>query len=256
MKTIVLCGFKGGTARTSTTLHLGSALAMFHGKRVLLIDFDAQANLTTGLGFPFDSDKTLVSVLQDKASIHDVITTTCIDNLDLIRSNVMLDGIEATGSLSRDPYNHERLGSLLQGLDYDYCFIDIPPSFGWLTRSAFYASSYSLICAVPEPYSMLALGRLKTYHEDVCKRHDIRILGVLLSFWDNRTATNDSFIEGIEAIFPGKVFNSRIRKDISVNRAILEGMPVFKTHSQSRVAEDYKQLAKEFLDKIEVEVSV
>ncbi len=199
--------------------------------------------------------ETLASVLQGETGIADVITNTSINNLDLIKANVMLDGIEATGDLSRDPYNHERLRAVLVELNYDYCLLDIPPSFGWLTRSAFYSSDYSLVCAVPEPYSMMALGRLKNYHEDVCKRHSIEVLGVLLSFWDKRIATNESFIGGIERIFPNKMLQSRIQKDIAVNRAILEGVPVFKTHPQSRVAEDYKSLAEEFVSKIELEVS-
>jgi chromosome partitioning protein len=84
MKTITVSSFKGGTAKTSTSLHIGSALALFNKAKVLLIDFDAQANLTAGLGFDPDQHDSLAPVLQGTKPIKQVIKKTCIPNLDLI----------------------------------------------------------------------------------------------------------------------------------------------------------------------------
>ncbi len=249
MKTIVLVGFKGGTARTSTCLHLGDALARFHGKKVLLVDFDSQANLSTGLGFGTDCLETMVPVLQNKCKIQDVIQETKTPNLHLVPANTYLDQIEGTAPLVADPYAHERLRKSLKNLDYDYCFIDIPPSLGWLSQSAFYAADYSLICAIPEPYSVLALSRLSKYHEAVNENHHLEVLGVLLSMWDDRHATNQAFLDGVEHEFPGKILKARVRRDMAVNRAILEGSSVFATYATSRVAGDYKALAIEFLER-------
>ena len=253
MKTIVLCGFKGGTARTSTSLHLGAALAKFHGKRVLLVDFDPQANLSTGLGLGTDSLDTMVPVLQGERKIQAVIKKTSIEGLDLVPANTYLDQIEATAPLVSDPYAHERLRKALKNLEYDFCLIDIPPSLGWLCQSAFFAAQHSLICAVPEPYSVLALNRLAKYHQAVNENHSIDVMGVLFSLWDDRGATNKAFLDGVESVFPGKVFKTKVRRDISVSRAILQGQPVFETAPHSRVSEDYQSIARELLDRCPVE---
>jgi chromosome partitioning protein len=227
MKTITLCGFKGGTCRTSTTLHLGSALAAFHNKRVLLVDFDPQANLSTGLGMGTDNLKTMVPVLQGEMKIHEVIQRTAIEGMDIIPANTFLDQIESTAPLVSDPYAHERLRKALKTIEYDFTFIDIPPSLGWLCQSAFFASQHSIICSVPEPYSVLALNRLEKYHQAINENHTLTIIGVLFSLWDGRGATNKA-----------------------INRAILQGLPVFETDPSARVSLDYKNLAKEFLTRI------
>ena len=252
METIVFCSFKGGTAKTSTVLHLGAALSKYHSKKILLIDFDPQADLSTGLGFGTDNDETMVPVLQGEKKITDVIKQTSIENLYLVAGNTYLDMIESTMPLVSDPYAHERLRKSLKTLDYDYCFIDIPPSFGWLCQSAFFASNYSIICAVPQPYSVMALRRLAKYHLAINENHPIELLGVLFSLWDERGATNKAFIEGVENVFPSKIFKNKIRKDISVDRAILEGKPVFETYPNSRFVEDYQLLANEFLERTQI----
>lgn len=257
METVAVCSFKGGTAKTSTVLHLGVYLAKFHQKRVLLIDFDAQANLSTGLGFSSDNYDTMVPVLQGEKSIRDVIQQhPTIEGLDAITANVYLDGVEATGPIVNDLYGHERLRKALLHVDYDYVFIDTPPSLGWLTQSAFFAARHSLICSIPEPYSILALNRLKEYHAQIQENHHLDIIGVVLSFWDQRGATNQAFVDAIEAAFPGKLFDSKIRRDIAVSRSILQGQSVVDAYPNSRAAEDYGKLTQEFLARAQANQSV
>ena len=250
MRTYVFCSFKGGTAKTSSSLHLGSCLAKYHQKRVLLIDFDSQANLSTGLGIGPDSLETMVPVLRGQKKIIEVIRPTCIRGLDVIAANTFLDGIESSAPLVSDLYAHERLQRALVGLPYDFCLIDTPPSLGWLTQSAFYAADGSIICAIPEPYSILAMNRLKEYHASIQERHSLANAGVIISFWDERGATNGAFIEAIESSFPGLLYQAKIRRDIAVNRAILQGKPVIETEEKSRASLDYQELAKEFLGRI------
>ncbi|CDZ81934.1 Sporulation initiation inhibitor protein soj [Candidatus Rubidus massiliensis] len=247
MKTIVFCSFKGGTGKTSTVLHLGAALAKFHSKKILLIDFDSQANLSTGIGFGTDHINTVVPVLQGEKKIEEVIQNTTIPNLSIVLANTYLDQIESTSPLVTDLYAHERLRKSLKGLEYDYCLIDIPPSLGWLCQSAFFASQYSIICATPEPYSVLALDRLSMYHKKISENHSIETLGVLFSMWDERGATNQAFCDGVETVFPTKIFDTKIRRDVSVSRAILQGLPVFEAFKNSRVSKDYIKLTEEFL---------
>ncbi len=251
MQTFVFCSFKGGTAKTSSALHLGACLAKYHQKRVLLVDFDSQANLSVGLGIGPDSLNTLVPVLRGEKNITEVIHPTCIQGLSLIPANTYLDGIEATAPLVSDLYAHERLRRALSSLPYDICLIDTPPSLGWLTQAAFYAAQSSMICAVPEPYSILAMNRLKEYHEAIRERHPIHCFGVMISFWDERGSTNAAFVNEIQGSFPDLLFHSKIRRDIAVNRAILQGKPVVETESKSRAALDYQEFAKEFLLRME-----
>jgi chromosome partitioning protein len=247
------CSFKGGTAKTSTALHIGACLALLHKKKVLLVDFDSQQNLSVGLGVNRDILKTMAPVLQGECEIKEVIQTTKIKNLSLIPANAYLDGIEKTPQLGNDPYAHERLRRALKTVenDFDFCFIDTPPSLGWLTQSAFFASQYSVICAIPEAYSVIALRRLRDFHTSIQQYHDIVPLGVVLSFWDERGAVNKEFLNEITNTFPDKLFESKIRRDVSVSRTVLEGKSVFETEPNCRAAQDYKALAQEFLKKFE-----
>lgn len=247
MRTFVFCSFKGGTAKTSSALHIGTCLAKYHAKRILLIDFDSQANLSTGMGIGPDSLETMVPVLQGKRKAIEVIQPTSVQGLDLIPANTYLDGIESNVPLVSDLYAHERLRKAIEGLPYDMCFIDTPPSLGWLTQAAFYAAHDSVICALPEPYSILAMNRLKEYHAAIQEHHPMGCFGVVISFWDERGATNNVFLDAIHAAFPNLLFQSKIRRDIAVNRAILQGKPVIETEQRSRASSDYQALANEFL---------
>lgn len=252
MHTFVFCSFKGGTAKTSTCLHLGAALAKYYKKKVLLIDFDAQANLSTGLGIGPDSLDTMAAVFKGEKTIHEVIQKTTIPGLSLICANTYLDGIETQAPLVSDLYAHEKLRGHLRELDFDFCFIDTPPSLQWLTRSAFYASDYSIICSIPEPYSVLALNRLKTFHErEIGTHHSISCFGIVLSLWDARLTTNSAFLQAVEDAFPSTVFTHKIRRDICVSRAIFAGQSVFEYAEKSRAANDFQSIAKEFLHRME-----
>lgn len=252
MITITTSSFKGGTGKTSITQHLACALGLFHNKKCLLIDSDPQANLSSSMGFSLDELDALPAVLQEEKEISDVIRKTCVENVDIILANTYLDQIESTAPLVSDSYSHERLRDSINKIkgEYDFCFIDIPPSLNWLCRSAFYASNYSIIAAVPEPFSVLAMDRLSKYHETINKHHSIEVLGVVLSLWDDRGAINEAVSEGIELSFPGKIFDTKVRKDRSIPRSVIEGNPVFLTDHKSRAGEDYKNLVNEINVKI------
>lgn len=250
MPTLAVSSFKGGTAKTSTVLHLGAALAKKHKKKVLLIDFDAQANLTTGLGFDPDENDSLASVLQGEKKIEEVILETAIPGLHIIPSDTWLERIEVTGPLASDRYSHEKLRSILQPLTYDFIIIDTPPSLCWLTESALIAAPHTLICATPEFYSVKGLQRLSQFIHTIGERHSLQVLGVLLSFWNPRGKSNTAFLDVIESTFPNKVLNTKIRRDIAVSEASIIGKPLFETAKNARAGEDYLDLAKEVLGRL------
>ncbi len=250
MKTVAITSFKGGTAKTSTVLHLGAALSRYHDKKVLLIDFDAQANLTAGLGFDPDEHDSLAAVLQGNKSLDEVIQKTAIEGLDLLPADTWLERIEVTGALAGDRYSHERLKSLLKDLDYDCILIDTPPSLCWLTESALIAAHYTLIAATPEFYSVKGLERLSQFIDSISERHPLNVLGVALSFWNTRGKNNGAFMDLIEKTFPGKLLETKIRRDISVSEAAIFGKPVFDSAPQSRAAEDFLSLTEEILSRL------
>lgn len=250
MHKIAVSSFKGGTAKTSTSLHLGAALAKFYKKKVLLIDLDAQANLTTGLGYDPDEQDSMAPVLQGQKQIEDVILPTSVTNLDLIPADTWLERVEVTGALAADRYSHERLKEVLRNLDYDTIIIDTPPSLCWLTESALIATNLSLVCATPEFYSIKGLQRLSEFMQSISQRHPFQVLGVALSFWNPRGKSNEAFMNIIENTFPGKLLQSKVRRDIRVSEASVHGKPIFETAPSSRAAEDYTALTKELLTRM------
>lgn len=250
MQIIAISSFKGGTAKTSTALHIGAALSLFYEKKVLLIDFDAQANLTTGLGFDPDENDSLASVLQGKKSLGEVILATSIPRLDLIPADTWLERVEVTGSLATDRYSHEKLRDLLQSLVYDFVIIDTPPSLCWLTESALIAAQHTLVCATPEFYSVKGLERLGQFIENISGRHPLNILGVILSFWSARGKSNQAFLDVIERTFPEKIFQNKIRRDIAVSEASIYGKPIFETDPDSRAGQDYQAVVQEILQRL------
>ena len=250
MKVISISSFKGGTAKTSTSLHIASALALYHNKKILLIDFDAQANLTTGLGFDPDEQDSMAPVLQGEKNIQEVILETCIPNMHIIPADTWLERVEVSGSLAADRYSHERLKEILRDLPYDVVFIDTPPSLCWLTESSLIAASYSLVCATPEFYSVKGLQRLSLFINNISERHGTKVLGVSLSFWNRRGKSNEAFLKVIEQTFPGKLLRAKIRRDIAVSEATIYGKPIFETSPNARASSDYKELTAEILTRI------
>ena len=247
---IAISSFKGGTAKTSSALHIGAACAKYHKKKVLLIDFDAQANLTTGLGFDPDEHDSMAAVLQGQKTMADVIKPTAVDNLYLVPADTWLERVEVTGTLASDRYSHERLRELLKPLDYYLVIIDTPPSLCWLTESSLIAAQHTLVCATPEFYSVKGLERLSQFVENIGQRHPLQVLGVLLSFWNSRGKSNSAFLDVIEKTFPKKALKAKIRRDISVSEASIHGKPVFETCVDSRAAEDYLAVTKELLARL------
>ena len=250
MQIIAISSFKGGTAKTSTALHVGAAIAKFHKKKVLIVDFDAQANLTAGLGFDPDESDSLAPVLQGLKHVNEVIKPTGIERLDFIPADTWLERVETSGPLASDRYSHEKLKTILSPLDYHVVIIDTPPSLCWLTESAFIAANHTLICATPEFYSIKGLERLSQFICSIDQRHPINVLGVILSFWNPRGKTNQAFLDVIETTFPKKIFKNRIRRDISISEASIHGKPVFETDPSSRASEDYLNVTNEILKRL------
>uniref|UniRef100_UPI003F686F90 ParA family protein n=1 Tax=Chlamydia abortus TaxID=83555 RepID=UPI003F686F90 len=248
VKTLAFCSFKGGTGKTTLSLNIGSNLAQVSRKKVLLVDLDPQANLTTGLGVQIQDDHSLNEILRHSNEIGRAIHKTKIENLDIIPSSVLVEdfrGLNKDISLS---VNHLHLALQKVQDQYDVCILDTPPSLGILSQEAFLASDYLVVCLTPEPFSILGLQKIKEFCSTIGNNLDI--LGIVFSFWDERNSTNSTYMDIIETIYEGKILSSKIRRDITVSRSLLKESSVINAYPNSRAAKDILNLTKEIENKL------
>ncbi|MBF8808739.1 MAG: ParA family protein [Enterococcus lacertideformus] len=238
---------KGGVGKTTTTVNLGACLASL-GKKVLLVDMDAQGNATSGVGIRKpDVSQDIYDVLVNELSITEATLVTEHENLSIVPATLQLAGaeIELTSMMARE----SRLkGSLAEVNDqYDYILIDCPPSLGHLTINSFTASDSILIPVQCEYYALEGLSQLLNTVRLVQKHFnpDLEIEGVLLTMYDARTNLGNEVVEEVRKYFREKVYETIIPRNIRLSEAPSHGMPIIDYDPRSRGAEVYQALAKE-----------
>lgn len=207
---------KGGVGKTTTTVNLGACLA-YVGKKVLLVDIDAQGNATSGVGIRKpDVDKDIYDVLVNETPIVEAILPSSRENLDIVPATIQLAGaeIELTSMMARE----SRLKSALNEIkdQYDYIFIDCPPSLGHLTINAFTASDSILIPVQCEYYALEGLSQLLNTVRLVQKHFnpELEIEGVLLTMYDARTNLGAEVVEEVRRYFQEKVYETIIPRNV------------------------------------------
>jgi chromosome partitioning protein len=237
---------KGGVAKTTTTLNLAAAFVEA-GYRVLCIDLDPQANLTMSQGIDPDTlELSMYDVLVHGTSMREVIRKR---EVDIACASIDLAGAEIAMSTM---IGRER--ALQKGLepvkeDYDYAFIDTPPSLGLLTINALTASDKVIVPVQCEYLSMRGLVQLQNTLSMIRENlnPDVEIEGILPTLVDNRTVHAKEAIEILEENFGDRVFASRINKTVRFAEAPVKGMSVLKYDPDGKAAYAYRQLAKEVL---------
>jgi chromosome partitioning protein len=237
---------KGGVAKTTTTLNLAAAFAE-RGFRVLCVDLDPQANLTMSQGVDPDSlELSMYDVLVHGAPIGDVIRQR---EVDVACASIDLAGAEIAMSMviGRERALKKALAPLRE--DYDYVFIDTPPSLGLLTINALTASNKVIVPVQCEYLSMRGLVQLQNMLAMVREELNpgIEIEGILPTLVDTRTVHAKEAIEILEENFGDRVFASRISKTVRFAEAPVKGMSVLKYDPDGKAAYAYRQLAKEVL---------
>ncbi len=241
---------KGGVGKTTTAINLSSSLAEA-SQKVLLIDFDPQGNTSSGLNRDNEEGiKTIYDLICDNATIEECLIKDVVEGLDLIVSDMNLAGAEVEFQELDDM--ESRLKNVLDPIkdNYDYIFIDCPPSLNVLTINALTASDCVIIPIQCEYYALEGLNQvLKTIY--LVKRKlnpELYVEGVLFTMYDQRTNLSAQVIETVKENLEENIYETIIPRNIRLAEAPSHGEPINIYDSNSRGAESYRMLAAEIMD--------
>jgi chromosome partitioning protein len=248
-RVIVIANQKGGVGKTTTSINLSACLAVAE-KKVLLIDFDPQANTTSGMGLDKSAlEKSIYDVIVRGMEFGDVIVDTQIDHLKLAPANIDLVGaeVELVGFEKREFKLKQALDKYK--LDYDYIFIDSPPSLGLLTLNALTAASEVLIPIQCEYYALEGLSQLLQTIKMVqtSLNYDLKLGGVLLTMFDSRLNLSRQVADEAKRYFDGKLYDTVINRNVRLSEAPSFGKPIIFYDALSTGAKNYLQLAEEVI---------
>lgn len=247
-KIVAIVNQKGGVGKTTSCVNLCAAV-VDAGRRALLCDFDPQANATSGMGVDKTLSKGVYDVVIGEVPAKDAIVSTKYG--DVLPSNKALAGAGV------ELINMERREYLLKGAlaqvaeDYDFIFIDCPPSLELLTLNALCAADAVLVPVQGEYFALEGLSDLMNTIRIVRRslNPSLELEGVLLTMFDGRTNLALQVAEEVKHYFPGKVYSTVIPRNVRLSEAPSHGKPIFTYDRASRGAEAYTALAAEFLQK-------
>ena len=252
-RVISIANQKGGVGKTTTAINLGASLAVLE-KKVLIIDADAQANSTSGLGFDVrEMKKTIYECM-----VNDVDPTTAvlqceIDNLYIMPSHIDLVGaeIEMLNMSDREKTMKKMVDKLRD--QFDYILIDCSPSLGLITVNALTASDRDIIPVQCEYFALEGLGKLLNTIKIIQKRLNpsLEIEGFLLTMYDSRNNLSNQVLDEVKRHFQDMVFQTLIARNVRLSEAPSHGQAAISYDATSKGAQNYLNLAREVLERNE-----
>ena len=246
-KVFVFVNQKGGVGKTTSCINIGAYIAMA-GKKVLLVDFDSQGNMSSGTGVSKDKP-TVYELISGQISASECIKNSCVDGLDIISASIDLSGaaIELVEQENREFFLKNALNPLRSV--YDYIFIDCPPSLGLLTLNGLAAADCAL---VPMQCAYFALEGITLLLQAVKKvqksiNPNLVIGGIFFTMYDSRTRLAQDVVMQVKSYFKDAVFNTIIPRNVRLSEAPSRGMPICKYDPNCTGAKSYKLLADEVM---------
>ena len=252
---IAACNQKGGVGKTTTCVNTSSAMAAME-KKVLLVDMDPQANATQGLGFdPKEFEEDIYDILAEAdkevtaSQVRRFIRPTSMPFLSILPCSRSLAGLEV--QLITQPMREKRLARVLEAIrdDYDFIFIDSPPSLSMLTLNVLTAADTVMIPIQCEYYALQGLAELLNTIRLVQQNLNpkLSIEGALLTMYDSRLNLSKQVAEDVQNTFSEKVFKTIIPRSVKMSEAPYFGQPIILYDAMSMGAMRYMELAKEIL---------
>jgi chromosome partitioning protein len=250
-RTIVFVNQKGGVGKTTTAINLGAYLAVL-GKRTLLVDFDPQANLTSGVGGS-GGGRGVYEVISGSMAVREAIVATKVDRLSLLPSSIDLSGatVELVDREDRNLYLKRIIAEVSDG--YDYVLIDCPPSLGILTLNGLMAADEVLIPLQCEYFALEGLSLILQTVSLVQKNMNTRlkVCGIVFTMYDSRTKLAQDVVQQVTQYFKDRVFRTIIPRNVRLSEAPSHGMPICLFDPACIGAKSYEALAKELIARVE-----